>query len=141
MDSFSQEKRSHIMGLIKAKDTKPEKLVRSFLHRQGLRFKLHCKLLPGKPDLVFTKYKTVVFVHGCFWHGHADPSCKRSNIPKSNIEYWVNKIEKNKIRDKCHNEQLIKLGWRVLIIWECQIKKNQFLLNLLNEIKNIQGNN
>jgi DNA mismatch endonuclease, patch repair protein len=125
------------MSLIRAKDTKPEIKVRSFLYRHGLRYRLYCNNLPGKPDLVLHKYKCVVFVHGCFWHGHSDLACKRSNIPKSNTEYWTSKIEKNKARDKKNIENIKKLGWRVFIIWECEVKSEPNLLKLINAIKNI----
>lgn len=137
LDKYSKEKRSHIMSLIKAKNTRPEKLVRSFLHRHGFRYRVYCGYLPGKPDLVLRKYRCVVFVHGCFWHGHDDPSCNRSNIPKSNIEYWINKIERNKERDNKNIYKLVQMGWRVFIVWECEIKHECFLLKLMNDIKNI----
>lgn len=134
MDIISKEKRSHIMSLIKSKNTKPELIVRSFLHHQGLRFRLHKKDLPGQPDLVFKKFNTVIFVHGCFWHGHDDPNCKSSHIPKSNSQFWSNKIEKNQNRDKSNMEKLKTLGWRIITIWECEIKKPQILDKLLYNI-------
>lgn len=134
LDIISKEKRSHIMSLIKSKNTKPELIVRSFLHHQGLRFRLHKKDLPGQPDLVFKKFNTVIFVHGCFWHGHDDPNCKSSHIPKSNSQFWSNKIEKNQNRDKSNMEKLKTLGWRIITIWECEIKKPQILDKLLYNI-------
>lgn len=121
MDTVTREKRSSIMSSIRSKDTGPELRVRSFLHRQGLRFKLHSKSLPGKPDLVFPKYKTVLFVNGCFWHGHTDRNCKLARLPKSNISFWKDKIERNAKRDKEQQAKLTALGWRVLVIWECEI--------------------
>ncbi|AAU27319.1 TPA: DNA mismatch endonuclease Vsr [Legionella pneumophila subsp. pneumophila] len=135
LDMISKKQRSHIMSSIKGKNTKPEIIVRSFLHRQGLRFRLHSKNLPGQPDLVFRKYNAVVFVNGCFWHGHNEPLCKNSHIPKTNFEYWWNKIERNKSRDKQNIEILKQLGWRVFMIWECELKNHCFLLKLLASIK------
>lgn len=108
-DHLTKEKRSWNMSRIRSKNTKPEIIVRSLLHRAGYRFRLHRKDLPGKPDIVLPKYKTVIFVHGCFWHRHK--GCKRSNIPKSNKEYWIPKIQKNTKRDKIHYKSLIKDGW------------------------------
>jgi len=110
------------MSRIRCKDTKPEIIIRSLLHRMGFRFRLHRKDLPGKPDIVLPKYKTVIFVHGCFWHGHK--GCKRGNIPKSNRGYWITKIQNNIKRDKKHQKELRKIGWKVLVIWECQIERN-----------------
>jgi len=111
------------MSRIRSKDTKPELIVRSLLHRMGFRFRLHRKDLPGKPDIVLPKYKTVIFVHGCFWHGHK--GCRRSNVPKSNQEYWVPKINRNIQRDKEHYKQIKKMGWKVLVIWECECKYHE----------------
>ncbi len=119
-DNLTKEKRSWNMSRIRSKDTTPELIVRSLLHRMGYRFRLHCKDLPGKPDVVLSKYKAVIFVHGCFWHGHK--GCKRSNIPKSNRGYWVAKIRKNIDRNKKHRKALRKLGWGVIVIWECECK-------------------
>jgi DNA mismatch endonuclease (patch repair protein) len=119
MDIVTKTQRSKNMAAIRSKDTKPEKRVRSFLHANGLRFRLHVKDLPGKPDLVFRRYKTVVFIHGCFWHGHSP--CKIARTPKSNLEYWVPKIQRNIIRDARNKKTLQKLGWRVITIWECSI--------------------
>ena len=121
-DYLTKEQRSWNMSRIRSKDTKPELVVRSLLHRMGYRFRLHRKDLPGKPDIVLPKYKTVIFVHGCFWHGHK--VCKRGNMPKSNRDYWVQKIQKNIDRDKKHRKELKKMGWKVLTIWECQIGRN-----------------
>ena len=104
MDHINKEKRSWNMGRISSKNTKPEIIVRSALHKAGFRFRLHRKDLPGKPDIILPKYKTVIFVHGCFWHAHK--GCKRSNLPKSNLQYWTNKLEKNIQRDKKHKGKL-----------------------------------
>ncbi len=109
------------MSRIRAADTKPEKIVRSILHRVGFRFGLHVKSLPGKPDIVLPKYKTVVFVHGCFWHCHK--GCRRANVPKTNKKYWVPKLERNLERDKINKRALKKDGWRIITVWECEVKK------------------
>lgn len=119
MDTLSKEKRSWNMSRIKAKDTKPELFVRSLLHRMGYRFRLHQKNLPGRPDIVLKKYRTVIFVHGCFWHRHT--GCKFAYNPKSRQEFWQNKFSENKARDKKNCLELEKLGWKVQVIWECEI--------------------
>lgn len=108
------------MAAVKGKDTKPEMLVRRFLHGRGFRYGLHNKNLPGSPDIVLRRFKTVIFVHGCFWHGHED--CKYYRLPKSNIEFWQTKIDRNRTRDKRDIQALHELGWRVIVIWECQLK-------------------
>ena len=120
MDTFSKEDRSRIMANIKSKDTTPESAVRSLLFSLGYRFRLHKKDLPGKPDIVMKKFGTVVFVHGCFWHHHQ--KCRRANWPKSNKGYWIPKIRKNVERDRSNVQMLKDSGWRVLIIWECEVK-------------------
>ncbi len=119
-DTVSQERRSWIMSRVKGKDTAPELFVRSLVHRLGYRFRLHRRDLPGAPDLVFVSRRKVIFVHGCFWHGH---HCARGDRqPKSNSDYWKRKIAKNRERDRTHRKQLCDLGWDVLVIWECEIK-------------------
>ena len=119
-DVFTPQKRSEVMRAVKSSDTKPELALRKALHALGYRYRLHVKDLPGKPDLVFPKYRTVIFVHGCFWHGHA---CKRgARVPKSNVDYWVEKIARNKARDRKNAAALRKLGWRVITLWECKLK-------------------
>jgi len=139
VDNLSKEERSRVMALVKQKDTRPEMTVRSFLHRRGLRYRLHDKRLPGKPDMVFPKYKTVVFVHGCFWHGHSDPDCKLARTPKSNVKFWKDKVSGNQERDKRNVEQLQKMGWRVLLIWECQIGNKNLLEDLVVAIRKGQS--
>lgn len=119
-DHLTKEKRSWNMSRIRSKDTKPEIIVRSLLHHLGYRFRLHSKKLPGKPDIVLTKYKTVIFVHGCFWHRHKD--CSRATMPKSNQEYWNAKFERNVQRFKEVSEQIKSLGWKVTVVWECEVK-------------------
>ncbi len=117
-DIVSKEKRSQMMSGIRSKDTKPELRVRSFLHRKGLRYKLHEKL-PGKPDLVFPKYKTVLFVHGCFWHRHTD--CRYCTTPQTNPDFWAKKFASNVERDQRATAQLEEMGFRVLLAWECSL--------------------
>ncbi|WP_428407922.1 very short patch repair endonuclease [Hyphococcus sp.] len=119
-DVFTKEKRSEVMRAVKGRDTKPEITLRKQLHALGYRYRLNAKDLPGKPDLVFPKYKAVLFVHGCFWHGH---KCKRgARQPKQNADYWKEKIARNKARDKKNAAALEKLGWRVITVWECELK-------------------
>jgi DNA mismatch endonuclease (patch repair protein) len=127
VDVFTKAKRSEVMSCIRSKDTKPEKIVRSLLHRMGYRFSLHVKDLPGKPDIVLPKYKTVIFVHGCFWHRH--PKCKYAYTPKSRIEFWSKKFEDNIARFRVVKKELVHLKWKVFVIWECEIKSNAKLEN------------
>lgn len=133
-DIFSKEKRSAVMGRIKGKNTKPEMIVRSMLHKNGYRFRLHKAGLPGKPDIVLSKYRTVIFVHGCYWHRHAD--CKRGqSMPSSNIDFWQNKFTATVERDKKNQELLEKVGWKVLIIWQCEISdKDALMKKLISEL-------
>ena len=125
-DKISVEQRSRIMSRIRSKNTKPEIIVRKYLHSLGYRFRLHDKKLPGKPDIVMKKHKTAIQVRGCFWHQHG---CKYSNTPKSNKSYWLPKLKKNKERDKQNDKNLKKLECKLIVIWECKINKK------LNEIK------
>lgn len=118
-DFLTQAQRSERMSKIKGRNTRPEILLRKVLHGQGLRYRLHKSGLPGKPDLVFSRYKAVVFVHGCFWHRHA--SCKIASIPKSNTEFWMEKFKRNVERDVIVVDALEKAGWRVFIVWECEL--------------------
>jgi len=113
------------MARIGSKGTGPERMVRSMLHRMGYRFRLHPKDLPGKPDITLPKHKKIVFVHGCFWHGHQD--CPRAKRPTTNKDFWNNKLDKNITRDKRVLEELSALGWQVLIIWTCQCKHTELL--------------
>ena len=117
-DRLTTERRSENMRRIRAKDTTPEMVVRRLLHRLGYRYRLHAKDLPGKPDLVFPSRRAIVMVHGCFWHGHK--GCRESRMPASNRDYWVEKLEKNYARDRNHLRALHRLGWRVIVVWECQ---------------------
>lgn len=120
MDTLTRERRSWNMSRIKGRDTKPELLVRSMLHRLGYRFRLHHRRLPGRPDVVLPKHRTVVFVHGCFWHRH--PRCRYAYTPKSNVAFWTTKFEQNVARDAEARRALRKTGWRVVVVWECQAK-------------------
>lgn len=124
MDTVSPKQRSYIMSRIRSNDTKPEMVVRSFLHKNGFRFRLHAKDLPGHPDIVLPKYKTVVEVRGCFWHQH--PKCKVASKPASNTEYWQAKLSRNVKRDKQNARELEKLGWRLIVVWECETSKKRF---------------
>lgn len=119
-DVHDKATRSYNMSRIKGKDTKPEMLVRKFLHAQGYRYRLHVKYLPGKPDIVLPKYKTVIFVHGCFWHGHE--GCRYYVVPKTKTEWWLNKINGNIANDHKAEKALIDLGWNIITLWECDLK-------------------
>jgi DNA mismatch endonuclease, patch repair protein len=131
MDVFSREKRSQIMSRVSGKNTKPELIVRSLLHRMGYRFRLHRKDLPGKPDITLPKYKKVIFIHGCFWHGHKH--CKRSSLPNTNREFWEHKIRSNAQRDYKNISSLTEKGWEVMVLWSCQIKNKEDLISKLIE--------
>lgn len=131
---MTPEERSALMGRIRSKDTKPELTVRRALHAAGLRYRLHVKHLPGKPDLVFPSRRLVVFVHGCFWHAHSDPDCPETHKPKSRSEYWNPKLSGNVARDARHVAVLDGAGWSVLTIWECEIGKASFLDGVASDI-------
>lgn len=120
-DVMTPEQRSRCMAAVKGKDTKPEIIVRRYLFSKGLRFRIHVRNLAGCPDIVLPKYKTVIFVNGCFWHGHKD--CKYSHLPKSNEFFWEQKIKRNRARDIANEFELRTQGWKVIVIWECEIKK------------------
>ena len=140
MDNHSKEIRSYNMSRIRSTGSKPEEIVRKYLFSKGLRYRKNVKALPGKPDIVLPKYRTIVFVNGCFWHGHSN--CKNFVMPKSNTEYWQNKISRRIMKDTETYDKLTEMGWNVLIIWECQLKKEtrdrslQYLLyNIVRNIK------
>lgn len=135
-DVHSPEKRSYNMSRIHCKDTKPEELVRKFLFSQGFRYRKNDARLLGKPDIVLPKYKTVIFVNGCFWHGHE--GCKYFVWPKNNAEFWKEKIDKNIVRDRTNHQLLRAQGWKIIDVWECQLKKDSrrtTLENLSREIR------
>jgi DNA mismatch endonuclease (patch repair protein) len=133
-DVHSKETRSYNMSRIRGKDTKPEMLVRRFLHGQGFRYRLHVKDLPGKPDIVLPKYKTVIFVHGCFWHGHE--GCRYYVVPKTRTDWWLEKINRNVLNDQFSKQLLITQGWNVIEIWECELKRKNIEATFL-AVKNI----
>ncbi|MHB9068759.1 MAG: very short patch repair endonuclease [Sedimentisphaerales bacterium] len=118
MDTVDKKTRSKIMASVGQRNTGPELLLRKALHHLGFRYRLHGKMLPGSPDLVFNKYRAVIFIHGCFWHRHG---CRFSTFPSTRKNFWRTKFEANKKRDKINNEKLLQLGWRVLIVWQCAI--------------------
>ena len=120
MDRVSAEARSRNMARVRSRDTAPEVKIRSLLHRLGFRFRLCDKSLPGKPDIVLKKYKTVIFVNGCFWHHHEN--CPKSKLPETNGAFWEKKINSNVERDRKNKKQLVACGWRVIVIWECQVR-------------------
>lgn len=135
-DVHTRAQRSYNMSRIKGKNTKPEMLVRRFLHSQGYRYRLHAKNLPGKPDIVLPKYKTVIFVHGCFWHGHQ--GCKYYVVPKTKTDWWLNKINGNIANDHKKKLAIQELGWRVITLWECDLKPafiEQSLSKLITQIR------
>lgn len=130
MDMFSPERRSEIMARIRSGETSPELTVRRHLHHAGFRYRLHVKNLPGNPDIVLPRYKTAVFVHGCFWHGH---DCKDGRRPKSNTEYWTRKLDRNQERDVRVQGELRALGWRPVVIWACEARSTPSLEKLMKE--------
>lgn len=131
VDSLSKEQRSQNMAKIKGRDTGPELAVRRTAHRLGLRFRLHRKDLPGTPDLVFSKHRLVIFVHGCFWHRHV--GCRFAYTPKSRVKFWTEKFNQNVARDLRNESALISMGWRVVVIWECETHDGSTLENRLLE--------
>jgi len=131
-DIYSKNKRSQIMSKISGKETEPEVLVRKFLFRKGFRYRKNDKRYPGTPDIVLPKYKTAIFVHGCFWHGH---NCRAGKLPETRKEFWQNKIDTNIARDKKNRQDLEKLGWKVLVIWQCELKNKKIRAEKLKEIE------
>ena len=137
MDIMTPEQRHNTMSRIRGKDTNPEVLVRKYLFKKGLRYRKNDRTLPGHPDLVFPKHKTVVFVNGCFWHGHE--GCRFFVWPKQNADFWKNKIMSNISRDSSNTKKLVEQGWKVLVIWECELDAaqiDQSLSNLYTDIVN-----
>lgn len=136
MDTLTQTERSKRMSLVRGRDTKPEMRVRCLVHSLGYRYRLHRRDLPGSPDLVFGPRRKVIFVHGCFWHRHPDPSCKLARLPKSRQEFWLPKLEGNRARDERINAALTAMGWTVLEIWECETADTE---SLAEKIKGFLG--
>ena len=133
-DVFSPEKRSVVMASIRGQNTKPEIRVRSILHRLGFRFRLHRSDLPGTPDIVLSRYKAVIMVHGCFWHQHK--GCAEGRLPRSRLDFWEPKLRKNVERDARNVHDLHELGWRAMIVWECELKdESQLQMRLVHELK------
>lgn len=131
VDTLTKEKRSWNMSRVRSKNTKPELIVRSLLFRNGYRYRLHKKELPGNPDIVLSKFNTVIFVHGCFWHRHNN--CPDATTPKTRTEFWENKFQKNIERDLKNKVALIQAGWRVIIVWECETSAPDILLKRLKK--------
>ena len=129
VDSLGPRERSERMGRIRSKDTGPEMTVRRLVHGMGYRYRLHRRDLPGCPDLTFGRLRKTIFVHGCFWHRHGDSNCKLARLPKSRLEFWLPKLERNKARDQENIDRLIKEGWSVLVVWECELKDTASLSN------------
>lgn len=127
MDTLNAEQRSERMSRVRGRDTKPELLVRRMTHGLGYRFRLYRRDLPGTPDLVFPGRRKVIFVHGCFWHGHPDPDCPLARLPKSKLDFWIPKLETNRKRDEASLARLADLGWETLVIWECQTRDRGLL--------------
>jgi DNA mismatch endonuclease (patch repair protein) len=138
-DTLTPAERSERMSRVRHRDTKPEMRVRRLVHRLGFRYRLGRRDLPGNPDLVFPKYKAVIFVHGCFWHRHPDPTCRLARMPKSRIEFWEHKLNTNHARDLRVMTELERLGWRVLVIWECQSKDEEVMAQTITAFLNDDG--
>lgn len=138
MDIWDKKKRSEVMANVRSKNTKPEMKLRKALFARGYRYRVNDKRYPGKPDIVLPKYKTVIFVNGCFWHGHEE--CGGHRIPKSNTEFWANKIRKNRTRDRVVKEQLHLAGWRVITVWECELRKDRFAQTEAKVIQFLEDN-
>ncbi len=131
-DIFDKKKRSQIMSRISGKNTKPEMIIRKSLFAKGFRYRKNDKRLPGKPDIVLPKYNTVIFIHGCFWHGH---TCKAGKLPETNIDFWKDKIGSNIVRDKKNMAELKKLKWKVIVIWQCELKNNSSINKSLQKLE------
>lgn len=130
-DTLTPSKRSQRMKLVRGKNTAPEMLVRRLVHSMGFRYRLHGKGLPGHPDLVFSGLGKLIFVHGCFWHRHQSANCRLARLPKSRLEFWMPKLESNRIRDDKNGRALRALGWKIFVVWECQLSNKEQLKNKL----------
>lgn len=133
VDNLSPEDRSRCMSRIRSRDMKPEMMVRSMVHGLGYRFRLHRRGMPGRPDLVLPRHRAVIFVHGCFWHWHPDPACPIAGLPKSNNAYWKPKLARTRVRDQENMVSLEAEGWRVLTIWECQLRRLDDVLSQIRQ--------
>lgn len=135
-DTMTKEQRHYCMSRIRGKDTRPEMVVRRYLHARGFRYSLHSRKLPGCPDIVLRRYHTVIFINGCFWHGH--PGCEKFRMPSTNVEFWQEKIRRNKERDALEVAALEALGWTVIVVWECELSRQvmeETLRNLVAALK------
>lgn len=130
-DTLSRKERSERMSRVRGRDTKPEMVVRRLVHRLGFRYRLHDRRLPGAPDLVFKSRRKAIFMHGCFWHRHPDPACKLARMPKSQLDFWRPKLEGNRERDLRTQSELEAIGWKYLIVWECELLHKEQLENRL----------
>ena len=137
-DTMTREQRHYCMSRIRGKDTRPEMVVRRYLHAHGFRYSLHSRRLPGCPDIVLRKYHTVIFINGCFWHGH--PGCAKFSMPRSNVEFWQEKIRRNKERDAQEVGALEALGWNVIVVWECELSRRARDLTLRNLVDAVRRN-
>lgn len=133
IDTLTKAERSERMSRVRAKDTKPEMIVRRLVHGMGYRYRLHDRRLPGSPDIVFRSRRKVIFVHGCFWHRHPDPSCKLARMPKSRQDFWAPKLEGNRERDERNRVALDREGWRQMVVWECECRHEEQLRNKLQD--------
>lgn len=131
-DTLTPAERSKCMAAVHSRNTKPEMCVRKFLFAKGLRYRLHSRKLSGTPDLVFAKYRAIVFVNGCFWHGHLE--CRQARLPKSNVQFWEAKIARNRERDRLAIDSLEAQGWRVFVVWECQLRHAEQRIKILNNL-------
>lgn len=130
-DSLTKSQRSERMSRVRSRDTKPELTVRKLLHRLGYRYRLHAFGVPGSPDIVFRQKRKAIFVHGCFWHRHDDPSCKLARMPKSRLDFWGPKLESNRLRDQRIASELDAMDWQSLVVWECELGHTEQLENKL----------
>lgn len=137
-DTMTREQRHYCMSRIRGKDTRPEMVVRRWLHSEGFRYSLHSRRLPGCPDIVLRKYHTVIFINGCFWHGH--PGCDKFRMPRSNVDFWQEKIRRNKERDAQEVAALEALGWNVIVVWECELSRQARDLTLRNLVDAVRRN-
>lgn len=137
-DTMTKEQRHYCMSRIRGKDTRPEMVVRRWLHSEGFRYSLHSRRLPGCPDIVLRRYHTVIFINGCFWHGH--PGCDKLRMPRSNVEFWQEKIRRNKERDAQEVAALEALGWNVIVVWECELSRRARDLTLRNLVDAVRRN-